>query len=215
MKRFLPVLFAASFAHADEIPGKPIAGGAVLVHGIFEDGSKFVKLKARLESHGIRCLTPKLLHQDGTGGLDLLAAHLKQDIDQAFGPDQKIIVIGFSMGGLVSRYYLQNLGGAERCATFITISSPHHGTRIAYTYPSKGVIQMRPGSGFLAGLERTENHLDGIPVISFRTPLDLMIVPSESSVWDRAENLSVTVPLHPLMLRSETVISGIERRVLR
>lgn len=217
MKRFFLSLSAALTApsQAAELPGKPIADAAVLVHGIFEDGSKFSKMKARLEARGIRCITPKLLHHDGTGGLDLLAARLKQDIDKAFGPDRKIIVIGFSMGGLVTRYYLQNLGGADRCATFMTISSPHHGTAVAYTYPSKGVIQMRPGSEFLIGLEETENRLAKIPLVSYRTPMDLIILPTDSSVWDRADNISVNVPLHPLMLRSETVLADIEKRLLK
>ncbi len=223
MKRFLiPALLAlfGSCSHAGEISGKPVAGepiadGAVLVHGIFEDGSKFSKMRERLESHGIRCLVPKLYYQDGTNGLDFLAAHLKSDIDREFGPDKRIIVIGFSMGGLVTRHYLQNLGGADRCATFISISSPHHGTKVAYTYASKGVVQMRPGSDFLAALEKTESRLGSIPVVSYRTPMDLMILPAESSVWDRAENLEFNVPLHPLMLRSEKVIADIERRILK
>ena len=218
MKRFLLPLFAGllgSHAQAGEISGKPIARRAVLVHGIFEDGTKLDKMKKRLESHGIECVCPKLIHHDGTGGLDYLAAHLKQDIDEAFGPKEPIIVIGFSMGGLVSRYYLQELGGADRCATFITISSPHHGTNVAWTYYSKGAEQMRPGSDFLANLERTEHRLGKIPVVSYRTPMDLIILPTESSVWERADNVKMPVALHPLMIRSEKVLSDIESRLLK
>ena len=218
MKRaFLLALSAlfSPFAHAGEAPGKPIADGAVLVHGIFEDGTKYKKLKKRLESHGIRCITPKLYYQDGTDGLDFLASHLKQDIDREFGPDKRIIVIGFSMGGLVTRYYLQNLGGAARCETFISISSPHNGTAMAWTYPSKGVIQMRKGSEFLAELKETEGNLGKMPVVSYRTPMDLMILPADSSIWDRAENIEMPVAAHPLMLQSERVIADIERRLIK
>jgi len=221
MKRFLPLVLAPFFSSlssagesAATTGGTPIATKAVLVHGIFEDGTKFRKMKARLESHGIQCIAPKLLHQDGTGGLDYLAAHLRDDIEAAFGKDEKIIVIGFSMGGLISRHYLQQLGGAERCATFITISSPHNGTAAAWTYPSKGAMQMRTGSPFLADLARTEDRLDGIPVVSYRTPMDLIILPADSSVWARAENVSYNIPAHPLMLQSGKVISDIERRLL-
>jgi len=218
MKRFLIPFLAGiigSSCHAEEVSGTPIARRAVLVHGIFEDGTKLSKMKKRLESHGIECICPKLLHHDGTGGLDYLAAHLKQDIDRSFGPKEPIIVIGFSMGGLVSRYYLQELGGADRCATFITISSPHHGTQVAWTYYSKGAAQMRPGSDFLASLERTEDRLGKIPVVSYRTPMDLIILPYDSSVWERADNVKVPVALHPLMVRSEKVLSDIERRILK
>lgn len=218
MKRLIIPFLAGIFGtscHAGETSGTPIARRAVLVHGIFEDGTRLDKMKKRLESHGIECVCPKLLHHDGTGGLDYLAAHLKQDIDEAFGPKEPIIVIGFSMGGLVSRYYLQELGGADRCATFITISSPHHGTNVAWTYYSKGAAQMRPGSEFLASLERTEDRLGKIPVVSYRTPMDLIILPTESSFWERADNVKVPVPLHPLMVRSEKVLSDIESRILK
>lgn len=219
MKRLLPLalaLFLSPSAHAGEASaGKPVATRAVLVHGIFEDGRRFKKMKERLEGHGIRCITPKLRHQDGTGGLDFLAEHLKKDIDEAFGKNEKIILIGFSMGGMVSRHYLQQLGGADRCATFITISAPHHGTAAAWSFPSKGAVQMRAGSTFLADLARTENRLDGIPVISYRTPMDLIILPAKSSIWDRAENVSFKIPAHPMMIQSDKVISDIERRLLR
>ena len=219
MKRFLTLaltaLLAASTHAGEAVHGKPIATRAVLVHGIFEDGRRFKKMKARLESHGIRCFTPKLIHHDGIGGLDFLAEHLKKDIDEAFGKDEKIILIGFSMGGMVSRHYLQQLGGAERCATFITISSPHHGTAAAWAFPSKGSVQMRAGSDFLADLAQTEHRLGKIPVISYRSPMDLIILPTESSVWERAENVSFNIPAHPLMLQSRKVIDDIERRILR
>ncbi len=218
MKRLLSLAIASLFtasAHAGEgVVGKPIATHAVLVHGIFEDGSKFKKMKARLESHGIRCIAPKLIHHDGIGGLDFLAEHLKKDIDRAFGKDEKIILIGFSMGGIVSRHYLQQLGGAERCATFITISSPHHGTAAAWTFPSEGAVQMRAGSDFLADLARTEHRLGDIPIVSYRTPMDLIILPADSSVWDRAENVSFNIPAHPMMIQSRKVIDDIERRIL-
>jgi triacylglycerol lipase len=217
MKRLLPAFLAlfSPVAHAGETHGKPIADAAVLVHGIFEDGTKFKKMKARLESRGIQCYCPKLLYQDGTGGLDFLAEHLKNDIDREFGSKRKIIVIGFSMGGLVTRHYVQNLGGAERCATFITISSPHHGTSVAWTYPSEGVRQMRRGSEFLSNLQKTEHRLGELPVASYRTPMDLIILPATSSVWERADNVEFPVALHPLMLQSEQVIADIERRILK
>lgn len=184
-----------------------------MVHGIFEDGHAYTPLKKRLEYHGIDCYVPQLKPADGRGGLEKLAEGLKRDIDREFGTEEPIGIIAYSMGGLVSRYYLQELGGAERCETFITISTPHHGSKVAHAYPSKGSQQMRPGSEFLKNLKASEEKLDGIPIVSYRTPLDLMIRPTESSVWDRAENLSFKVLLHPMMLHSNSVLDDIERRL--
>ncbi len=183
-----------------------------MVHGIFEDGHAYKSLQRRLETHGIKCYVPELKPADGRHGLDKLAETLKEGIDREFGPDEKFALVAFSMGGLVSRYYLQHLGGAERCKEFITVSTPHHGTKAAYTYPGKGAFQMRPGSDFLRNLEETESVLGEIPVSSYRTPMDLIILPPVSSVWDRAENKSYNVILHPFMLQNKSVLSEIETR---
>ena len=187
----------------------------VLVHGFLETGSAFKTLKKRLEKRGFECYVPRLKPSDGRGGLENVAARLKQDIDTKFGPKEPINVVAFSMGGIVSRQYLQQLGGAARCENFVTISSPHHGTKAAWLYPTRGVEEMRPGSPFLESLKNSQDRLGKIPVTSYRTPMDLIILPPESSVWDRAENLEFPVLMHPLMLTSEPVMSDIERRLAK
>lgn len=191
-----------------------ISKRVVLVHGFLETGSSFTLMRKRLEAKGCECLVVKLKPNDGRGGLEKLAVGLKRDIDTKYGPTQPISVIAFSMGGVVSREYLQNLGGAARCEKFFTISSPHHGTLAAWLYPTQGAEEMRPDSPFLQHLATTESKLGKMPVVSYRTPLDLIIVPARSSVWDRAENISHPALLHPLMVTSNTVISDIERRLL-
>lgn len=195
-------------------PQPPKFARVVLVHGILEDGHAFHPLKNRLENHGIHCLVPKLKHNTGRGGLEKIAEGLKSDIEAEFGETERIAIVAFSMGGLVSRYYLQKLGGAARCEEFITISSPHHGTETARFFPTKGAEQMRPGSSFLKDLEETEGTLGDIPIVSYRTPMDLIILPTHSSVWARAENRSHKVALHPLMLHTKSVLDDIERRFI-
>jgi triacylglycerol lipase len=192
----------------------PAIGKVVLVHGIFENGSNFRMIRKRLQKNGFDCLIPQLKPSDGTGGLDKLAAGLRDDIDRHFGPDEPVSIIAFSMGGIVSRHYLQQLGGVSRCRSFITISSPHQGTHAAWFYPSTGAAQMRPGSPFLADLAATDSRLGSIPVTSYRTPMDLIILPARNSVWERAENLEFPVLLHPLMLNDRQVLDDIERRLL-
>lgn len=194
-------------------PAKPKIERVVLVHGIFEDGKAFDSLKRRLEYHGIECYVPKLKPADGRGGLENLAQGLQRDIDKEFGNEESFGIIAFSMGGLVSRYYLQELGGADRCETFMTISTPHHGTKVAHAYPTKGAQQMRPGSEFLQKLTASEKKLKDMPIVSYRTPMDLIIIPTDSSVWDRAENRSYNVALHPLMLHTKPVLDDIEKRL--
>ncbi len=43
-------------------------------------------------------------------------------------PKAKIILIAHSMGGLISRYYLEHLGGKEQCKALITLGTPYRGS---------------------------------------------------------------------------------------
>ncbi len=220
MKLKISKLFAALFLAGPSCSASPPTATpppsqrVVLVHGFMETGSTFKMLQRRLEKRGVEVFVPRLKHTDGRGGLENLALHLKLDIDAKFGPKQPISIVAFSMGGLVSRQYLQNLGGAARCEHLITVSSPHNGTNAAWIYPTLGAEEMRPGSRFLADLHATQDRLGKMPVASYRTPMDLVILPPASSIWDRAENLEYSVILHPLMLTSRRVLTDIERRLL-
>jgi triacylglycerol lipase len=209
--RPMRALKSESLFHPAEAPR---IGRVVLVHGIFETGSNFRTMRKRLQKKGFDCLIPQLKPSDGRGGLDQLAAGLRDDIDRHFGPAEPFSMVGFSMGGIVSRHYLQMLGGASRCRGLITISSPHRGTQAAWLYPSAGAAQMRPGSTFLAELDAADSRLGDMPVASYRTPMDLVILPACNSVWDRAQNLEFPVWLHPLMLNDRQVLEDIERRLL-
>lgn len=214
MLRFLLAMLIAPATLPAGEPAAPVPmTHAVLVHGIWQNKYRcFGFLKHDLEARGVTCLVPSLKPADGRHGLVPLAEQLKSEIDRAFGPDQRFTLVAFSMGGLVSRSYLQDLGGADRCDAFVTISTPHHGTRMAYLHPGLGAEQMRPGSDYLTALEKSADRLGDMPLLSYRTPMDLVIVPTESSIWERAENRSIPSPLHPLMTFSPTMRNDLLRR---
>lgn len=173
---------------------------AVLVHGIWQNEySGFLFLRRDLERRGVTCLVPSLKPADGRDGLMPLARQLKEEIERAFGPRQRFVLVGFSMGGLVSRAYLQDFGGAARCDGLVTISTPHHGTAMAALHYGKGAAEMRRGSDFLSGLAAGQGRLGKMPVVSYRTRFDLVVVPNRNSVWERADNVEIPCPLHPLM----------------
>ena len=210
----LPHLLAAILIPMSTLAKEPEKSHVVLVHGFMDTGSVFKSLQRQLESKGHRCLAPNLRPRDARHGIESLAESLRQEIESQIPHQQSFTLIGFSMGGLIARHYLQQLDGAKRCDRLITISSPHQGTLTAWLHPSKGAKQMRPGSGFLKDLAATESRLGEIPVISYRTPFDLMILPSRSSEWQRANNLSFTVLLHPMMPSAKSVIADITKRLL-
>jgi triacylglycerol lipase len=153
-----------------------------------------------LSARGFRPLAVDLSPSDGTVALEELAAQLRTFVEQELPPGEPFDLIGFSMGGLVCRYYVQRLGGIERVGRLITISSPHRGTYWAYTTRNAGSRQMRPRSEFLRDLNRDVAVLERVRHASIWTPLDLMILPARSSRF--GEDFQVLVGLHAWMVRS-------------
>lgn len=206
-------MLLSGIAHAGEEHKMP-AKRVVLVHGIFQSKWRcFGFLRRDLAKRGVEFLAPSLKPADGRDGIPAMAEQLKASINARFGEDERFVVIAFSMGGLVSRHYLQELGGAKRCDGFFSISTPHHGTQVASIFWGKAAEQMRPGSAWLKRLHETENRLGKIPIVSYRTPADLIIIPSKSSEWDRAENISIPCPIHPMMTFSPRVRRDILARL--
>ncbi len=169
----------------------------VLVHGIFNTGAMMSWMKYRLKKHGHDCFAPSVKPFDGRGGIQRAAKNLQDQIEARFGESEPIAIVGFSMGAIVARYYLQAFGGASRCSHLITLAAPHNGSYWAYLpYPTLGMRQLRPNSAFLKSLQSSEQTLDNIQLYSFWSPLDTSIVPSTSSRWDRAINQKFYIPLH-------------------
>ncbi|BAZ42963.1 lipase, class 2 [Calothrix sp. NIES-4101] len=172
----------------------------VLVHGINDTGAVFDKMATVLRNQGWLVHTLDLVPNNGDVGLDKLAQQLAKYIAISFPEEQAIDIIGFSMGGIVSRYYIQRLGGIKRVQRFITISSPHYGTVMAYASQRPGCMQMRPDSLFLKDLNADVNMLKQINFTSIWTPYDLMIVPATSSQMSFGREVIVPALIHPWML---------------
>lgn len=170
-----------------------------LVHGFYNSGGFLRKLTAALADKGFECIVPNLKPRDCKYGIENWAHQLKAVIDAEIKNDEGFSVIGYSMGGLAVRYYLQELNN-HNVEKFIAISTPFKGTLTAYLYPGIGTRQQRPGSEFLKQLANHVNNLEGIKCYSFMTPFDLMIIPYTSSKWERAENKAIYSPFHQSMV---------------
>jgi triacylglycerol lipase len=193
----LPMIFSLRTAAAVEPARNPV----LLVHGINDTARSMDPLAKALRAQGWEVQAMTYRPNRGQNGLEMLAAQVDQYVKQNFAPGQKIDLIGYSMGGLVTRYYLQRLGGLDRVDRYVTVSAPHNGTLLAYLLPNKGGRQMRVHSAFLRDLDSDADRLRQVDFTSLHTPLDLVIVPSKSSIIPQAHNETVWVGLHPLMIR--------------
>src|SRR5688500_705189 len=76
----------------------------LLIHGIKDTAQKMERLAGYLRTQGHNAHTLTLTPSWGQVGLDELAKQTADYADRTFGPDQPFDLIGFSMGGIVSRY---------------------------------------------------------------------------------------------------------------
>jgi triacylglycerol lipase len=183
----------------------------VLVHGIWDSSSRLEPLRAGLSARGITNATAiDLRPNDGRALIPVLAAQVAHAVDSASDRDDRVDLVGFSMGALVSRWYVQRGGGRARIRRFISISGPQHGTLNAYALPLAGVRQMRPDSELLRDLASDADPWGPVEVHTLWTPYDLMIVPARSSQLAGARSdQRVPVGLHRWMLSDPRVLDRV------
>jgi triacylglycerol lipase len=187
----------------------------VVVHGIWDDARSIAPLVRGLARHGVGA--PHVIELDppwGTASIERLAEQLATFVERAqaqYG-GERLDIVGFSMGALVTRTYLQLLGGHARVRSFVSISGPHRGTLTAYALPLLGVRQMRPGSALLRALGDDVSQLSSVAVHCLYTPFDAMIVPSHSGVLRGARSVHrLPVLLHRLMIHDARVHALVAR----
>ena len=182
--------------------GAQAAGGryVLLVHGIYNSAIAMEPMKRFLESHGWQVYTISIRPNNASVSFETMAEQLRSFVDANIPAGRKFDLVGFSMGGLVCRYYVQKLGGDERVRRFVTLSTPNHGTIWANLGSLAGVKEMRPRSEMLRELNGDTSKLTELGYTSIYTPFDLSIVPARSSYMPGARNIIVWVPMHPLMV---------------
>ncbi len=181
----------------------------LLVHGIWDTGKVFRRMIPFLNEGGWKVYDLDLVPNHGVKGLDDLAQQVANKVEATFGSEQPFDLLGFSMGGIVSRYYVQRLGGINRVQRFISLSAPNHGTTIAYFNQGLGCVQMRPSSALLKDLNSDVAMLSQINFTSIWTPFDTMIVPADSSKMPVGENIVVPVLNHAWMLTDSKSLNAI------
>ncbi len=203
----IPLMLAES-AHgrSGALSPVPATGGGtherrvLLVHGIYNSGRYMGNMQRLLESRGWRVYAVSLRPNDASVSFEAMARQLDAFVTANIPSGERFDLVGFSMGGLVCRYYIQKMGGFSRVRRLVTLSTPNHGTFWAWFSGRPGIKEMRPGSRMLRDLNGDVSKLAPLAYTSIYTPLDLTIIPPGSSRMPGARNVASWVPLHALMV---------------
>ncbi len=167
----------------------------LLLHGLVDNRSVFTRLRTSLARQGFDCVL-SLNYPVLTGDIPTAAHSLAGIVDRICTRtgSSRIHVVGHSMGGLIARYYVQQLAGDRQVHTLVTLATPHSGTSAARMLPYGIVRQLRPGSAVLEELAQPTCGCQ-TRFVSIYSDHDV-IVPAESARLEHPDLLirNVLVP---------------------
>lgn len=109
-----------------------------------------------------------------------------EDMKQRYGVD-KIHIVAHSFGGLISRYYIQEMGGTQTVHDLVTVATPHHGTYLAHLGIGKSSFQLEPGSAFLTELNANGYAYEPVEYMSIWSNLDEIVWPQKHAIMPESD----------------------------
>jgi triacylglycerol esterase/lipase EstA (alpha/beta hydrolase family) len=112
----------------------------------------------------------------GGDGIERSARALKQYLRRHVRGG-RLDLVGHSLGGLVARVYIEQLGGARRVDRCVTLGAPHRGTYNAYWLGSRLGAQLRPDSPLFRRLDGSGAATPGVRFLSIVAGSDNLVIP--------------------------------------
>jgi pimeloyl-ACP methyl ester carboxylesterase len=178
----------------------------VLVHGFLASAGVFRPLRARLEREaGARVAT--FTHAPGVG-IRRIARQLAELVDR-LPRDTRITVVGHSLGGVVARWYVQELAGHKRVAETISLASPFRGVDVPQVLVGADIHEQ---SALLRRL-RDHAHVCGVPHTSVVAEEDTLVVGVDTASLGFGEVVVLPERGHNALLFCERVAGLVIDRV--
>lgn len=189
----------------------------------------YAPLAARMRADGYRVWIFGLPNS-GLGDARDAAASLNRFADsvRAQTGAAKVDLVAHSQGGMVSRYYIKNLGGAAEVDSLISLGAVHYGTAVASAAKLLGLgscvgivgcQQMAIGSSFLNDLNAGDDTIGNVKYTNFVTSMDEVILPyTNGYLHNDGNNTNVKIQSkcwarivgHITLATDGTVYSGIQ-----
>jgi len=159
----------------------------VLVHGTFGDRRSLLdRISYRIKRAGF-CVYSLDYGARATGSVEDSAAQLAAFVDRVLASTgaARVSLVGHSQGGMMPRYYIKYLGGADKVDDLVGLAPSNHGTaNSAAMSPIAGFCyscqQQAADSDFLADLNAGDESPGDVSYTNVVTRYDEVVVPSTS-----------------------------------
>jgi triacylglycerol lipase len=168
-------------------PGNPDSSSPpiILVHGLYHNASAWILYRMWLKRAGfgntyainyssLRCTFRQAVEQLNASIEEVARLH----------PGHRVVLIGHSLGGLLSRLCVERENQAEKTAAIITLGTPHHGSKLAVLGPGRlagSIIYQGP---LFREIERDAPPCS-VPGLSLYSAVDNMVLPNDALQIDR------------------------------
>jgi pimeloyl-ACP methyl ester carboxylesterase len=181
----------------------------VLVHGFLATAGVFRPMRRRIRRE-TGAHVASFSHAPGLG-VKRIARQLARLVER-IPHGTRIHLVGHSLGGLVARWYVQEMGGHTRVAQTISLATPFGGTRLAERLRLFVGNDLHSASEVLARL-REGAHGCAVPHTSIAGTADRIVSTPEHARFANGEVLVLPGRGHNTLLFDREAIDAIVRHV--
>ena len=203
----------------DRMPRSPEPSSkppVLLVHAWGTASHSFLLVRRLLKRLGYANIY-SITYRPITGDAAALARQVADKIDLVLSQTgaARIVIITHSMGGVLTRYAIKNLGADGKVEKVIALGGPHMGSRIAVLAPiGLNTLQMTYQSAFTQELAQGGMTPGTARYVSIYSDFDNFVLPpSSSDLGPGAKNITVPYHGHLYLVYSPQVLKIIRQEL--
>ena len=215
MRRMFALLTAVVAALV-AVPAAPAAAAArtpvVFVHGYTGSASNWTTAQSLFRAAGYSSSELYAYEYNSYGDNVANARGLASFVSQVRSRTgaARVDIVNHSMGGLVSLWYVKQLGGAQYVSHLASLAGANHGTTSAGACLIFTTCQqMYPGSSFIDTLSAGDETPGSTRYGTWYSPCDGVILPYTSTVLSGAANNYVACETHLGFLSDTSVLTSV------
>lgn len=164
--------------------GSPMFQTDLVARGLEKEGLQVVRMKL-----------PRLAVGDMERSAEVLGTRVDKTLKKL--SCDKVNLVGYSLGGLIARIYLQEFGGRGKLHRAVFVGAPQDGVYIGYLGAfTKSGRQIRKGSEFMRRLNESSTAACDPPrCLSIYLKKDGIILPAESAHLPCGYNIELSWPI--------------------